>query len=78
MRDATDSITTASQEIAQGNTDLSQRTEEQASGLEESPSSMEELPSTVGQNAMQANHLWRRSLGTSRSRVARYLVVSPT
>ncbi|OFZ67626.1 MAG: hypothetical protein A2V79_08885 [Betaproteobacteria bacterium RBG_16_56_24] len=60
VRDATDSITTAAKEIAQGNADLSQRTEEQASSLEETASSMEELTSTVKQNAdnaRQANQL---------------------
>ena len=60
VKDSTDMITTASQEIAQGNSDLSQRTEEQASSLEETASSMEELTSTVRQNAenaKQANHL---------------------
>ena len=60
VRGSTDSITTASQEIAAGNTDLSQRTEEQASSLEETASSMEELTSTVKQNAdnaRQANQL---------------------
>ncbi len=57
---STDMITTAAQEIAQGNSDLSQRTEEQASSLEETASSMEELTATVKQNAenaRQANHL---------------------
>ncbi len=60
VRGSTDSITTAAQEIAQGNADLSQRTEEQASSLEETASSMEELTSTVRQNAenaKQANQL---------------------
>ncbi|MDX8398753.1 MAG: methyl-accepting chemotaxis protein [Gallionellaceae bacterium] len=60
IRDATDTIGTASQEIASGNTDLSQRTEEQASSLEETAASMEELTSTVKQNAenaKQANQL---------------------
>ena len=60
VRGSTDSITTASQEIAAGNADLSQRTEEQASSLEETASSMEELTSTVKQNAdnaRQANQL---------------------
>ncbi|MBI5429284.1 MAG: Tar ligand binding domain-containing protein, partial [Nitrosomonadales bacterium] len=51
VRGSTDSITTASQEIAAGNSDLSQRTEEQASSLEETASSMEQLTSTVRQNA---------------------------
>ena len=60
VRVTTESITTASQEIAQGNAALSQRTEEQASSLEETASSMEELTSTVRQNAenaRQANQL---------------------
>jgi len=60
IRDATDTIGTASQEIASGNTDLSQRTEEQASSLEETAASMEELTSTVklnAENAKQANQL---------------------
>ena len=54
VRNTTESITTASQEIAQGNADLSQRTEEQASSLEQTASSMEELTSTVRQNAENA------------------------
>ena len=60
VRGSTDSITTASQQVAAGNSDLSQRTEEQASSLEETASSMEELTSTVRQNAenaKQANQL---------------------
>jgi methyl-accepting chemotaxis protein len=60
VRTSTDSIYTASSEIASGNLDLSQRTEEQASSLEETASSMEELTSTVRQNAdnaRQANQL---------------------
>ncbi len=60
VRINTDSITTASKQIAAGNSDLSQRTEEQASSLEETASSMEELTSTVKQNAenaKQANQL---------------------
>jgi methyl-accepting chemotaxis protein len=60
VRNTTDSIITASQEIAVGNSDLSSRTEQQASSLEETASSMEELTSTVKQNAenaKQANQL---------------------
>ncbi|WP_394778157.1 methyl-accepting chemotaxis protein [Undibacterium sp.] len=60
VRISTDTIATASGEIASGNLDLSQRTEEQASSLEETASSMEELTSTVRQNAdnaRQANQL---------------------
>ena len=54
VRRGTDSITTASGEIASGNLDLSARTEQQAGALEETASSMEELTSTVKQNADNA------------------------
>jgi len=60
VRGGTDTIATASAQIASGNLDLSSRTEEQASSLEETASSMEELTSTVRQNAdnaRQANTL---------------------
>ena len=60
VRGSSDTINTASQEIAAGNADLSTRTESQASSLEETASSMEELTSTVRQNAdnaRQANQL---------------------
>jgi methyl-accepting chemotaxis protein len=60
VRNGTDTITTASREIAQGNLDLSSRTEEQASSLEETASSMEELTATVkinAENAREANKL---------------------
>ncbi len=60
VRSGTDTMATASGQIAAGNQDLSSRTEQQASSLEETASSMEELTSTVKQNAdnaRQANHL---------------------
>ncbi|WP_269449164.1 methyl-accepting chemotaxis protein [Massilia endophytica] len=60
VRSGTESMTTASSEIAAGNLDLSSRTEQQAGALEETASSMEELTSTVKQNAdnaRQANQL---------------------
>ncbi len=60
VRSGTDTIATASSQIAAGNLDLSSRTEQQASSLEETASSMEELTSTVRQNAEnagQANQL---------------------
>ncbi|WP_076592683.1 methyl-accepting chemotaxis protein [Herminiimonas arsenitoxidans] len=60
VRHGTETITTASGEIASGNADLSSRTESQAGSLEETASSMEELTSTVRQNAdnaLQANQL---------------------
>ncbi|KQQ88961.1 methyl-accepting chemotaxis protein [Massilia sp. Leaf139] len=54
VRAGTDTIATASAEIADGNLDLSSRTEQQAGSLEETASSMEELTSTVRQNADNA------------------------
>ncbi|WP_304439416.1 methyl-accepting chemotaxis protein, partial [Acidovorax sp. Leaf78] len=54
VRDSTDSINTASAEIAGGNGDLSGRTESQASALEETAASMEQLTATVQQNAANA------------------------
>jgi methyl-accepting chemotaxis protein len=60
VRTGTDTVATASSQIAAGNLDLSSRTEQQASSLEETASSMEELTSTVKQNAenaRQANQL---------------------
>ncbi|AVR96233.1 methyl-accepting chemotaxis protein [Pseudoduganella armeniaca] len=54
VREGTDTIATASREIATGNLDLSARTEQQAGALEETASSMEELTSTVKQNADNA------------------------
>ncbi len=60
VRSGTETIATASTQIAIGNQDLSSRTEEQASALEETASSMEELTSAVRQNndnARQANQL---------------------
>jgi methyl-accepting chemotaxis protein len=64
VRAGTETIVTASQQIATGNLDLSSRTEEQASSLEETASSMEELTGTVRQNAdnaRQANVLARNA-----------------
>jgi methyl-accepting chemotaxis protein len=54
VRGGTDTIATASGQIAAGNQDLSSRTEQQASSLEETASSMEQLTSTVKQNADNA------------------------
>jgi methyl-accepting chemotaxis protein len=56
VRNTTESVTAASQEIAQSNSELSHRTEQQASTLEETASSMEELTTTVRQNAKNARH----------------------
>lgn len=60
VRSGTETIATASSQIAAGNLDLSTRTEQQASALEKTASSMEELTATVKQNAdnaRQANQL---------------------
>ncbi|WGJ88907.1 methyl-accepting chemotaxis protein [Achromobacter mucicolens] len=60
IRQGSETISSASGQIAAGNTDLSSRTEEQAASLEETAASMEELASTVKQNAdnaRQANQL---------------------
>ncbi len=52
---STDSVTTATHEIAAGNLDLSTRTEEQAASLEQTASSMTQLTETVRQNADNAH-----------------------
>ncbi|MEG2034129.1 MAG: HAMP domain-containing protein, partial [Janthinobacterium sp.] len=60
VRGGTETISTASQEIAAGNLDLSARTEAQAGALEQTSSAMQQLTSTVQQNAesaQQANQL---------------------
>ncbi|MDQ1814007.1 methyl-accepting chemotaxis protein [Massilia sp. CCM 9210] len=68
VRGGTDSIATASGEIASGNLDLSSRTEQQASSLEETASSMEEMTSTTRQNADNARQA--NVLAASASKVA--------
>ncbi len=60
IKESTDNINTAAQEIAAGNNDLSHRTEQQAASLEQTAASMEQLTSTVQNNtanAKQANRL---------------------
>jgi methyl-accepting chemotaxis protein len=68
VREGTDTIATASSQIAAGNLDLSSRTEQQASSLEETASSMEELTGTVKQNADNARQA--NTLAVSASEVA--------
>jgi methyl-accepting chemotaxis protein len=68
VRQGTDTIATASAQIAAGNMDLSSRTERQASSLEETAASMEELTSTVKQNADNAHQA--NQLAESASQVA--------
>jgi methyl-accepting chemotaxis protein len=65
VRDSTDAITTASQQIAAGNMDLSSRTEQQASALEETAASMEELTATVKQNSDNAQQAHQLALSAS-------------
>lgn len=68
VRSGTETIVTASREIADGNHDLSARTEQQAGALEETASSIEELSSTVKQNAenaRQANILAEKATGVA-------------
>jgi methyl-accepting chemotaxis protein len=69
VRRGTQTITTASHEIAAGNVDLSARTELQASSLEKTASAMEELTSTVKQNADNAREA--NQLAATASDVAR-------
>jgi methyl-accepting chemotaxis protein len=54
VRQSSESVSTASSEIAQGNNDLSARTEQQASALEQTAASMEQLGATVRLNADNA------------------------
>jgi methyl-accepting chemotaxis protein len=68
VRAGTETISTASTQIASGNVDLSARTEQQAGSLEETASSLEELTSTVRQNADNAHQA--NQLAVSASEVA--------
>jgi methyl-accepting chemotaxis protein-2 (aspartate sensor receptor) len=56
VRQATESIATASAEIASGNQDLSHRTEQTAGNLQNTASSMAQLTGTVQQSADAARH----------------------
>nr|WP_175624505.1 MULTISPECIES: methyl-accepting chemotaxis protein [Oxalobacteraceae] len=76
VRLGTDTIASASHQIATGNLDLSSRTEQQASSLEETASSMEELTSTVKQNAENARQSNQLALSASEVAVRGGVVVS--
>ncbi|CAH0444575.1 hypothetical protein LMG10661_01000 [Ralstonia syzygii subsp. syzygii] len=54
VHESTDTIATASGQVAAGSSDLSSRTEQQAASLEETASSMTELTETVRRNADNA------------------------
>ena len=51
IKQASDSVSTAAVQIAQGNLDLSGRTEQQASNLQQTAASMDQLNATVRNNA---------------------------
>jgi methyl-accepting chemotaxis protein len=69
VRQGTETIATASGQIASGNQDLSSRTEEQASSLQQTAASMGHLTGTVRQNADSAREA--NQLATSASDLAR-------
>ncbi|MCS0631116.1 methyl-accepting chemotaxis protein [Telluria mixta] len=65
VRQGTDTIATAAQQISAGNLDLSARTEQQAGSLEETASSMEALTATVRRNADSAHEANRLAIDAS-------------
>jgi methyl-accepting chemotaxis protein len=65
VRSSSDSMATASTQIAQGNQDLSNRTEKQAAALEETASSMAQLSGVVNQSADSARQANQLALGAS-------------
>ena len=65
VRQGTDSIAAASQQIAVGNLDLSSRTEQQASSLQETAASMEELTGTVQRTADSAREASQLAISAS-------------
>ncbi|EJL93458.1 methyl-accepting chemotaxis protein [Herbaspirillum sp. CF444] len=75
VRTGTETISTASGEIASGNLDLSSRTEQQAGSLEETASAMEELTSTVKQNADNARQANQLAVSASEVAIAGGIVV---
>ena len=76
VRVGTDTIFSASSEIATGNLDLSERTELQACSLEKTASSMQELTSTVNQNAANARQANQLAMSASQVAVKGGAVVS--
>ncbi len=59
IKQASDSVSTAAVQIAQGNLDLSDRTEQQASNLQQTAASMDQLNATVRNNADTAREAAR-------------------
>ena len=56
IEQSSETIKTATTEVAQGSLDLSQRTQEQAASLEQTAASMEQMTATVKQNTDAAMH----------------------
>jgi methyl-accepting chemotaxis protein len=65
VRQNSESVATASAQIAQGNLDLSSRTEQQASALQQTAATMEELGTTVRNNADSASQANQLAQGAS-------------
>ena len=65
VRGNSESVATASAQIAQGNQDLSGRTEQQASALQQTAATMEELGTTVRNNADSAKQASQLAQGAS-------------
>jgi methyl-accepting chemotaxis protein len=65
VRFNSESVATASSQIAQGNQDLSQRTEEQASALQQTAATMDQLGTTVRSNADNAKRANQLATGAS-------------
>lgn len=74
IKDSSEVIANAAQEIAEGNYNLSQRTEEQADSLEKTAANMEEFTHTVKQNADSATHA--NELARISSNIARNGVIA--
>jgi len=66
VRTGTETIATASSQIAAGNLDLSSRTDKQASALGQTATAMDELSATVKQNADNAQQASLLATGTSK------------
>ena len=75
---STDTLATASGQIASGNLDLSSHTQRQAAALEQSAASMEELTAAVKQNSEHAKHANRFASAASAVPVMRLTSLEQT
>ncbi|WP_300370182.1 methyl-accepting chemotaxis protein [Brachyspira sp.] len=67
VNDSSIKITSAAQELSNGNSDLSRRTEAQAASLEETASSMEEMASTIKSStshSIEGNNMMKESMNS--------------